>query len=204
MMMFSRFSFFFQSVIYFFPFGERSPRGQVKVDLIYPSHFPTLSPHSVPYSATGRRGHPAEDTIFGSLLKIQGQLCRGNNFRFRHRNLFFYFRTIMRNITHYKYFSMKLNNLPTHPGLLLRETLVDKRGFTVTQIAKMLNIGRANISVILNGHAAITPNMALRIETVFNISASSLLQEQLQFNFYRAKAEFETTSITLKLINDLN
>ncbi len=53
---------------------------------------------------------------------------------------------------------------PAHPGLLLRDEITDGRGMTVQEAATHLGITRAALSRVLNGHAAISSNLALRLE----------------------------------------
>jgi addiction module HigA family antidote len=53
---------------------------------------------------------------------------------------------------------------PPHPGETLREDLLPALGLTVTEAAAQLGVTRAALSRVLNGRAAISPEMALRIE----------------------------------------
>jgi antitoxin HigA-1 len=53
---------------------------------------------------------------------------------------------------------------PPHPGAILREDVLPALGLTVTEAAGQLRIARAALSRVLNGRAAISPEMALRIE----------------------------------------
>ncbi|MGE4473331.1 MAG: HigA family addiction module antitoxin [Sulfuricurvum sp.] len=53
---------------------------------------------------------------------------------------------------------------PPHPGEILREDVLPGLGITITQAALQLGVTRAALSRVLNGHAAISPEMALRIE----------------------------------------
>lgn len=53
---------------------------------------------------------------------------------------------------------------PPHPGLTLRDDVLPALGLTVTEAAEQLGVARVTLSRILNGHAAISPEMALRIE----------------------------------------
>lgn len=78
----------------------------------------------------------------------------------------------------------------THPGQIIRMELVEGQGLTVSKIAELLGTTRSNISNVLNGHAAISPNMALRIETVFGGSAEHLLRMQTAYDFQKAKEDF--------------
>ncbi len=58
---------------------------------------------------------------------------------------------------------MSIHN-PPHPGEILREDVLPELGLTITQAAQQLGVTRAALSRVLNGHAAISPEMALRIE----------------------------------------
>ena len=62
-----------------------------------------------------------------------------------------------------------------HPGQILYLELVEGRNLTISKIAELLGTTRANFSNIINGHASISPNMALRLEKVFGGTASHFL-----------------------------
>jgi antitoxin HigA-1 len=53
---------------------------------------------------------------------------------------------------------------PPHPGQTLRDDVLPALELTVTQAADALGVTRVALSRVLNGHAAISPEMALRIE----------------------------------------
>jgi antitoxin HigA-1 len=53
---------------------------------------------------------------------------------------------------------------PPHPGATLREDILPALGLTVTEAAAQLGVTRVVLSRILNEHAGISPEMALRIE----------------------------------------
>jgi len=53
---------------------------------------------------------------------------------------------------------------PPHPGETLRENILPALNLTVTQAAKQLGVTRAALSRVLNARAAISPEMALRLE----------------------------------------
>lgn len=53
---------------------------------------------------------------------------------------------------------------PPHPGETLREDVLPALGITVTDAAAQLGVTRAALSRVLNGRAAISPEMALRLE----------------------------------------
>ena len=53
---------------------------------------------------------------------------------------------------------------PPHPGLTLRDDVLLALGLAVTQAAQQLGVPRVTLSCVLNGHAGVSPEMALRIE----------------------------------------
>ncbi len=53
---------------------------------------------------------------------------------------------------------------PPHPGETLRDDVLPALGLSVTKAAEQLNVSRAALSRVLNGRAALSPEMALRLE----------------------------------------
>lgn len=53
---------------------------------------------------------------------------------------------------------------PPHPGLTLRDDVLPALGLTVTEAAQALGVTRPALSRMLNGAAAVSPEMALRLE----------------------------------------
>lgn len=53
---------------------------------------------------------------------------------------------------------------PPHPGLTLRDDILPALELTVGEAASQLGVDRTTLSKVLNGRAAISPAMALRIE----------------------------------------
>lgn len=80
---------------------------------------------------------------------------------------------------------------PPHPGETLREDILPALGLTVTQAAAQLGVTRAALSRVLNGRAAISPEMALRIEGWLGIenggSADVWLAQQAAFDLWKAR-----------------
>ena len=58
---------------------------------------------------------------------------------------------------------MAMSN-PPHPGRSIRENCLDPLGLNVTEAAKVLGVARHTLSRVLNGHAAISSEMAIRLE----------------------------------------
>jgi addiction module HigA family antidote len=53
---------------------------------------------------------------------------------------------------------------PPHPGETLRDDILPALELSVTMAADQLGVTRAALSRVLNGRAAISPEMALRLE----------------------------------------
>lgn len=61
---------------------------------------------------------------------------------------------------------MTMHN-PAHPGEILKELVIEPLELTITDVAKHLNVSRKTLSKVLNGRGAVTPEMAVRLETGF-------------------------------------
>src|SRR5208282_2166571 len=81
---------------------------------------------------------------------------------------------------------------PPHVGGLIRRQVIEPLGLTVTEAAKALGVGRQALSSLLNGKAALTSEMGLRVEKAFGPKMEHLMRMQLAFDLAQArKAERE-------------
>jgi addiction module HigA family antidote len=71
---------------------------------------------------------------------------------------------------------------PPHPGDLIRTEIIEALGLNVSKAAGILNVRRATLSDLLHGKAALTPEMALRIEKAFGPDMNHLLRMQLAYD----------------------
>jgi antitoxin HigA-1 len=78
---------------------------------------------------------------------------------------------------------------PPHPGDLIRSEVIDALGLSVSKAAEILKVRRATLSDLLNGKAALTPEMALRIEKAFGPEMDHLLRMQLAYDVARAREQ---------------
>src|ERR1700733_2091383 len=69
-----------------------------------------------------------------------------------------------------------------HPGEIVRDTLIDATGMSVTEAAQRLGVSRTALSRLLNGHAGISPEMALRLSKLFNTSIEMWINLQAQYD----------------------
>jgi len=77
---------------------------------------------------------------------------------------------------------------PAHPGQFIRMEIVDPLGLSVTDAAKVLGVTRPALSALLNGRAALSPEMALRIEKAFGVKMDTLLRMQTAYEIAEARA----------------
>jgi antitoxin HigA-1 len=80
---------------------------------------------------------------------------------------------------------MTMKNHP-HPGELLREDVLVPLGIEVTQAARRLGVSRTTLSRVINGHAGISPDLAIRLEQAGVSSARFWMN--LQANYELSKA----------------
>ncbi|HEY1184833.1 MAG TPA: HigA family addiction module antitoxin [Bryobacteraceae bacterium] len=71
---------------------------------------------------------------------------------------------------------------PPHPGELIKTEIIEALGLNVSKAAEVLNVRRATLSDLLHGKAALTPEMALRIEKAFGPDMDHLLRMQLAYD----------------------
>lgn len=80
---------------------------------------------------------------------------------------------------------------PPHPGETLKEDILPALGLSVTEAARQLGVTRTALSRVLNGHAAISPEMARRIEAWLGIdrggSAQLWLGMQMDYDLWQAE-----------------
>jgi antitoxin HigA-1 len=76
---------------------------------------------------------------------------------------------------------------PPHPGALLRDTVLRADGgITVTEFAKRLRVSRVALSRVVNGHAAISAELAIRMVAALGGSAESWLRMQVSYDLWQA------------------
>ena len=72
----------------------------------------------------------------------------------------------------------KIGMSPPHPGEFIRDEILDELNLSVSQAADVLGVRRATVSDLVNGNAALSPEMALRIEKAFGVDMETLLRMQ--------------------------
>ena len=75
---------------------------------------------------------------------------------------------------------------PPHPGLSVRLDCLEPLGLNVTEAAKRLGISRKQLSDIVNCHAGISPEMAIRLDKAFGGGADTWLRLQSAYDLAQA------------------
>ena len=78
---------------------------------------------------------------------------------------------------------------PPHPGTVVFEECIEPLHLSITGAAAALGVTRNTLSELVNGRRGISPEMAVRLETVFGGSAESWLIQQAQFDLARVHRE---------------
>ena len=76
---------------------------------------------------------------------------------------------------------------PPHPGLSIKENCLEPLGLNITEAARVLGVARHTLSRVLNGHAAISPEMAIRLEKAGWSNAEFWLRRQTAYNLVQAR-----------------
>ena len=93
---------------------------------------------------------------------------------------------------------MRMHN-PPHPGEVLRSLCLEPLGLTISDAARALGVSRKTLSGIVNGHVGISPEMAVRLSLAFDTTAESWLNQQVQYDLWRA--EKKRTSLRVKRLS---
>ena len=87
---------------------------------------------------------------------------------------------------------MRMHN-PPHPGETLREDILPALGLSIAEAARQLGISRVALSRVLHGHAAISVDLARRLEIWLakpngrGPSAETWLRGQVTYDLWQAE-----------------
>lgn len=77
---------------------------------------------------------------------------------------------------------------PPHPGEIIKEDILSELGLSVTEAALQLGITRVALSRVINGKAAISTDLALKLEAWLDgPSAEVWLGMQLDYTLWHAR-----------------
>lgn len=74
---------------------------------------------------------------------------------------------------------------PPHPGEVLQDTVLNN--MTVTELAKCLGVSRVALSRVVNGRAAVSAELAIRLAAALGGSAETWLRMQVAHDLWHAQ-----------------
>lgn len=75
---------------------------------------------------------------------------------------------------------------PPHPGEVLQDTVLSERRITLSELAEKLGVSRVALSRVVNGKAAVSADIALRLAAALGTAAEVWLQLQAAYDLSRA------------------
>ena len=81
-----------------------------------------------------------------------------------------------------------------HPGKHIKKNVLPE-GLSVKKAAELIGVGRPALSNLLNGNAALTPEMAMRIEKTFGARAQELLALQTAYDEFQHREQAKEIAV---------
>lgn len=75
---------------------------------------------------------------------------------------------------------------PAHPGEILRDLYLMPLGVSITAAAEALGVTRKHISEIVNGHAPVSADMAVRLAAALSTEPELWVNLQAQYDLWEA------------------
>jgi len=84
---------------------------------------------------------------------------------------------------------------PPHVGEVIRMEILDEHDLSISSAADVLKVRRAPQSDLADGKAALTAEMALRIERAFGVSTDMLLRMQAAYDAAQARSRADQIAV---------
>jgi addiction module HigA family antidote len=84
---------------------------------------------------------------------------------------------------------------PAHPGEILKEMFIKERNLTITEVARGINMARANLSSVINGHLGISPELAVKLSEAFGNTAQFWINLQNNYELWHAERKVDREAI---------
>ncbi len=84
---------------------------------------------------------------------------------------------------------------PPHPGEIVRAECLEPLELTVTRAAEGLGVTRQALSDVVNGHAGISVEMAIRLSKGFGSSPETWLGMQMAYDLWQARDRAATLTV---------
>ncbi len=77
---------------------------------------------------------------------------------------------------------------PPHPGKVVRVSCLEPLGLNITEGAKVLGVSRQALSSLVNGHARMSVEMAIRLAKAFGSTTETWIRLQASYDVAQAQA----------------
>ena len=91
--------------------------------------------------------------------------------------------------------TFEMMHAPAHPGFLIRDICLTAVDMSVSEAADHLGIRRQTLSRLVNGHASVSIEMAIRLSKAFGSSPMHWLKMQLAYDLYASSSLIEAIKI---------
>jgi len=92
---------------------------------------------------------------------------------------------------------------PVHPGRIVRHDCLEPLGLSVTEGAKVLGVTRQALNNVVNGKAAISPEMAIRLAKAFGSTAETWLRMQVAYDLAAARKDESKIKVRRQHLEEL-
>ena len=89
---------------------------------------------------------------------------------------------------------------PPHPGRSIQENCLEPLGLSISDAARGLGVARHTLSRVVNGHAAISPEMAIRLEKAGWSNAEFWLRRQTAYDLAQARRRQDQIKVEASLL----
>ena len=93
---------------------------------------------------------------------------------------------------------------PPHPGRSIRTACLEPLGLSVTEGAKILGVTRQALNNVVNGKAAISPEMAIRLAKAFGSTAETWLRMQVAYDLAAARKDESKIKVRRQHLQELH
>ena len=90
--------------------------------------------------------------------------------------------------------TMAMQN-PPHPGGIVRRQCLAPLGLSVTRAAEGLGVTRQALSDLVNGHAGVSTEMAVRLSKAFGSSPETWLGMQMAYDLWQVRDRAEQITV---------
>ena len=84
---------------------------------------------------------------------------------------------------------------PPHPGGIVRHRCLEPLGLSVTRAAEGLGVTRQALSDLVNGHAGVSTEMAVRLSKAFGSSPETWLGMQMAYDLWQVRERAEQITV---------